>query len=533
LNVIVVMCGQEAPARCRLLLDRVAGLLPFPDFTQQVWSSTNERVVIASFARASAPYVASDYFHVGPTSGALTTYTGWLTVGGRLDRSMQTLGPSFGFDVESQPGEVTGEYLVVRADAGGRGACWRSAGSGPPLYRGGDDRFFTLSNRAALVALVANGVDRIEVDRTFAAWLLGVGWPLSDATLWKGVEALGQWARVGFSEAGVRVRRPPDDPWYDEGQRRRFHASPKLHWDAVFDRLRGAVSSLDALAGAAPVTLRLSGGKDSRVLLGLLDASRLLERVEAVTVRGHPFAPDVVVASRMAADRGLRVVTVNPYEAVDRYDEHILEHAFLTEATISPYDLCWHRTMDPRGVILFGQEGGALRDLSRAASLDASSCRRWFSRYYSDLDVLGILKPSALASTRESLHGWIENALSTTADPADIPTRHRLETRLRRWAGTVQACDSTRGLTPYFLALDATLVSQYSVGAKVRTAEVFHYEMLRRCDRRLADAYPFAEVGWPGSGERRPSSGDRFVFGFFLDTSPTVAASRNHRGRVA
>ena len=310
-----------------------------------------------------------------------------------------------------------------------------------PLYVSESDEFQILSNRASLAAAIASQSSKPVIDPIFAAQLLGVGWPYSCNTLFKTVACVPQGSEIQVTSQGISTRSPTQEIWYDETLRTTFHSNPKRYWDDAFDQLVGGVKALGHLETSIPIRLFLSGGKDSRVLLGLCLAAGLLDRVE-MKVTGPPYSHDVIVANKIARHYGHDLSHRDDVFSTMDYGAQLDGHLFLTEARKSPFDL--HLTSENYGVAsLIGHEAG-LRVVGPDCHqpTDELAMRSWLERRLQDFDGAGVLEPATIEHNREQLAAWQAAAIESGTAIADLPARFQMDCRTRHYLAASKLADS-------------------------------------------------------------------------------------------
>jgi hypothetical protein len=156
-----------------------------------------------------------------------------------------------------------------------------------------------VSDRACWAAAVTGRMG--DPDPGMAGAFLSLGYPIGDATPFRGVRALGGDRALrltggrlaGGHPAGGRLAGAEDDR------------------PAGADRVAGALTeAVRPLGGTdAPVELSLTGGKDSRLVAAALAAARV-----PFLARTHGFAghPDVVVAGLIAGRLGVEHTVTRP-----------------------------------------------------------------------------------------------------------------------------------------------------------------------------------------------------------------------------
>ena len=163
-----------------------------------------------------------------------------------------------------------------------------------PVYRAEVAGAVVVSDRACWAAAVTGRLG--DPDPAMAGAFLSLGYPVGDATPFRGVRALGGDRELRSADGRVTVVRAGAQ---DEAARGSGRRSPG-RWPRPFGRWAGRT---------APVELSLTGGKDSRLVAAALAAARVPFRA-----RTHGFAdhPDVVVAGLIAATLGVEHTVTRP-----------------------------------------------------------------------------------------------------------------------------------------------------------------------------------------------------------------------------
>ena len=503
MNIIcIVQLKKDSPTKslqeyCDLLSREGEPLLPFANSAYREWKSQDNRTLLASWSKDMPPFKYTDFFHEDPRSHEVTSYVGWLLPINQATFSLRSefYKDYFSSNSEKWQEDLVGEYLYIKFDYGGNGICTRNRSGTVPLYFAENVECTVVSNRACLAALIGNNSTQFEIDPIFQAWMLGVGWPLSQETLFRNVRMLPQGTTIIYNRDKISLQVPDSDIWYKEELYSAFRRDRKNYWDNIFDILVASLGILNKLDSSTELVFQLSGGKDSRLLLGLFLKAGLLERITWARTHGSPFNADILVASKIA--KHFRLKHVIPDTALSNidYSKKMPHHVFATEATISPFNLTWNLSPENR-VEISGQEGGLREIAVSSIKGDSESVRRWFMSHYRSYDFMKILHPVIVEETTSLFNDWLEKAIYETDDPENLPTRHRLETRYHRWVGSVQSAFSSSRYFPHCLATDHPILTTYNTSAGIRRSELFHFEMMSRADNWLTNLCPFAKEGW-------------------------------------
>lgn len=210
---------------------------------------------------------------------------------------------------------VWGSYMAVVGDRStDRFFAWNTVPTLEAVHYGEDEEFVFISNRPLLIALgIARGdCNSVRLDRNYIREYLNVGYSVSNLTPFEGVRVLPPRASLsvvgGVIGLGVEPK-TPEVQLADHADPRRTGAKElAAAFNAAVDRGLARRSSDN-------IQLRLSGGLDSRIVLGLL-RDRDGVSITAVT-QGASDSEDVMVASELARVAGVEHVVKHP-EFVDR-----------------------------------------------------------------------------------------------------------------------------------------------------------------------------------------------------------------------
>ncbi|TXH80078.1 MAG: hypothetical protein E6Q77_11250 [Rhizobium sp.] len=242
----------------------------------------------------------------------------------------------------------------------------------------------------------------------------------------------------------------------------------------------------------------LSGGKDSRLLLGLLIAAGYRDRVSGTYTNGPEFSPEVVSAKAVAEHFRLphrNIWNGTPTrQNLPNLREKLLAHLHLTEGEMSPIDLTTGTLIRNR-FTLTGQEAGlrniaGKRDVSTRALL-----QQWMFVHFGKADFCGVYTDAAAEKGRQELIDYIDQCERDGTPHEQIPSRHRVEFRGSRWVSRVWGIMNATEFAPQIFRSEIITKATYNSGARSRQLEEFHFQMLHRIDRKLVEI-PFSGQIW-------------------------------------
>lgn len=262
--------------------------------------------------------------------------------------SSANVAPSLRDSLQSNAGQyrytdpVWGSYMAVLGDKNtDRLFAWNTVPTLEAVHYGQNDEYIFISNRPILIAIgiAAGKVEHIALNNEYLREYLNIGYSVSGVTPFVGVKVLPPRRSLSIVGRHLSLTDAP--------------SAPKLELEPQGDpRYTGARELADAFHSATnrgiarrqsnDFQLRLSGGLDSRIVLGLLrDKSSI--SITAVT-QGDATSQDVMVASELAnAAQVPHIVKhpdfVDPSGFIESLERSIFESQgyIPSEALVAPY----------------------------------------------------------------------------------------------------------------------------------------------------------------------------------------------------
>jgi asparagine synthase (glutamine-hydrolysing) len=362
-----------------------------------------------------------------------------------------------------------------------------------PVYLAEVAGAVVVSDRACWAAAVTERMG--DPDPAMAAAFLSLGYPVGDATPFRGVRALG----------GDRTLRLADGRL----------ASGYLA-GAEDERLAGADRVAEALTEAvrplggtdAPVELSLTGGKDSRLVAAALAAARVPFRARTHGFDGHP---DVVVAGLIADRLGVEhtVTRPRPPGAPDEADvlRRLRAAVLVSDGMLSAFEnVGWPDPQSACGPAEAGGHGGELLrggyaqaawrtpavSRAAAASLDAVAAAELFRRMTTRR--LSLLRPGP---ARAYLASLAPQAAALARGPLAALDNFYLVNRAGRWSAAARQAYLLRSRLIQPLFADAVVRAARAVPLRDRMSDRLHRDVLGAlCPDLLG--LPLAGTPWRG-----------------------------------
>lgn len=462
-----------------------ARYLPLVPEHHHSWRSADGRTHLEAWSAmdeaARGGYFAQD-------AGDALAYNGWLQEdeGWPLACSVarNLLSAAARTDLRAALDQRCGEYAVLQACADGSLRAGTDFLGAQHLYYGQRGGLLAISNRAFLVAAALDGGGLPPIEAMHLSWLMsGLRAMFAGETLFADVRILGGGHTLAADDRGLRLTGPTADA----------ELATSADWDVHFAELCERVATIRRLPGL-PFRQTLTGGKDSRLLLGALVASGAIEDLQDCFVEAEPGHPDAEVAEHLGAHYGLQVDVFPAEHTHEPFFELIQQHNFQTEIAFHAYDTkgC---VLRPRRGVINGFHGEIFKShLQPLFLLGWSQVRaRYAARAF--IDQWGLLTEGAIAHCRTRLLQEAERWQREGTPLADVHDRWHRECRMHRWVGQALQFEATAELSFNPLASPHLLRRYQQLPLHDRKLQRVHLELTRRVDDWLW-RQPFANDRW-------------------------------------
>lgn len=238
---------------------------------------------------------------------------------------------------------VWGSFATILGDKNtNRILAWNTTPALEAIHYAEDEHFIYVSNRPLLIALAMHNGSKhlIQLNLDYAIQYLNLGYSVSGITPFKSVRTLSPRSALSICGAHLTETYEPlvKEPVLEEKQDPRQTGAEELA-EAFINATSRAISA----RGTDRIQLRLSGGLDSRIILGLMRQRQEVE-IMAVT-QGDENSEEVMVAAELARVSGTKHMAVipsplDPDSFVRSLEKSIRESQGLipSESLVAPYE---------------------------------------------------------------------------------------------------------------------------------------------------------------------------------------------------
>lgn len=402
-------------------------------------------------------------------------------------------------DVRASGGDAAqlhGEFVLANIDNRGNGSLRRNLFASSPVYYHEGAQCTVIASRAGLVSAFLRHDFTADIDADFVRWGVSSAVCLNQASMHKQVSILPQGASVSFKSGRPKITLASGDLFRRDALAELYRNDSVKFWDQAFERLLGLTHAVNVTD--APLDLMLSGSKDSRLMLAILQKAGLGDCIRKITVNGADENPDVVVAREICKLYDVPLeVNFNPNAKpaiTEPLTERMLAHLKFSEGEMSPADIFW-RTDPKYSVNLPINEVGVRNIAGQTSITSREELKAWFDAHLGKYDVCGYLHASAKAANAEEVEAYISKCEKLGIDYAQVPTYHRLESRMARWNARLWSASNALQFSPFLFQSEDVVLYTYNAGATSRAKEEFFFEMLKRCEPKLLEI-PLTHQGW-------------------------------------
>lgn len=463
--------------------EELLSYLPFKPEESIRWVSPDQATTVCAWSVLSEAARGS-YWSTGDQRAVV--YDGWFVESSSVSID-ETVADGFvdthaADGVTELPATLPGEWSAVDVSSEEVSAATDFLGS-RHLYFGQREGRAVVSNRSMVAAAALYGGELPPMRPMYFGWLMTLlAAPFDEETPFPSVRLLSEGHAVRLSDGQCRTTRAFEPGFGDE-------PVDWNEWTAEFvDRCR-QLKRFPKLT----FQLGLTGGKDSRLVLGGLHRAEVLDRIDFAYLRAEDDNPDAVVGRRLADEYGIDFRTIESRSEPDVF-EAIDRHNFQTEFGLNAWDLKGCDLRERKGAI-HGNLGETYRG---HAQLQFALGWQFVRNYYGSndyVDPAGVLTAEARHHCRKRLMEWIESRRRQNHPRLRVHDAYHRHGRMHRWVGHAQIADGCGVLCANPIPSPGLFRVYRRLGLKDRQGERIHYELMRRLDDRLWRR-PFADARW-------------------------------------
>lgn len=514
----VLLGARDGKTIAPAAVDRISAAavpeLPFAPASSLRWTNRAGSIVVLAWQAFTEHAQIGSHWYVDP-DGGLTLFTGhcWPRDGGwqhgiatpwaeQLHRWLAL------HSIETAHEALFGLYAIVRLDPDGFGMAAADLLGGGPLFTSESPERFALANRAGLAAAASTGfAAEPERDPLAMSWLVFWDSPIGDDSgYWDATRLPFDHQIVFDADRHPRIEPRPRRFWHRPGPSPTSGVYEEM-LDEVDADIRAALRTIAKLP-VDELELRLSGGKDSRMLAALLHDEGLTDRLRLHTY-GIPGQADVQCAELVAQALDLPW-TFEAREGIPPAIEHqrLCRHVWLVEGGANGWDNAGvpHRSS---GLTMTGV-GGECTSFgpTSTAGLRAQTVAD-VKRLYAvkdNFDPARLLLPEVRRHCHHVVDDWVDLQAQLGEEPNRIASLFITQQRTRCWAGPSFAVKASLWTAPFLVP--SYIRFRQLLPVDDRANPRVHLDLLRRCRVDLA-TIPLAGARWPEGAVSRFPDADR------------------------
>lgn len=361
--------------------------------------------------------------------------------------------------------------------------------------------YFVISNKSALVAAIAApGSSFPEANYAALSWVYSTTMIQGQAAAFKSVKKIEPGSFLRYSVRSDQIDVRPFKTNFYTPLKTVFGTSRSAF---LADRIEGLTKRTAWYVDRGiPIHSHLTGGKDSRVILGLLHHSGAIEQTRKIQTTGNEDNGDVIVARQITESLGLQdkheVRPGNKGKSERTADEvtRALFHSFLKyDGQLTPFDGSQKPLNSfPYAATFMGGGGEILRQKTYVNHRNIEQVAAQFENWSYPYDALNILSKHEKGRQKAEIDTRASHLLKRRI--LNHQTKYYIDQRLSNWGcGHVQA--SSGNSIPLLVDIGLTRL----MFARHDMAETIPFEILRATCPQLLKI-PFLNQRW--LGETRP-----------------------------
>jgi hypothetical protein len=458
------------------------------------WLSANGRFCVISFqVSASVPNT-----RLFIDNERALTFDGFPDISKPIEDPQAELGNTLFVELRDNPRtlhhRLSGEYSLVYVN-GSKLNVSSSLGGSHAVYYTANKDLVAFANRGPLLLSLQSVSTDLSSDAS--SWLCFQGYVGSDLTPFESIRKLPLGATAEVDETlRLDIRVPTYRDIVDPRIQELFAEDPSAALEESCLETLGYVERVKAFYGSLPMRVRLSGGKDSRLVLAMLVKAGLITSSTSIMTRGTLYSPEVLAAQDVCSAIGfdrheiLRPPVTSDFEVSLQVLTNSLNYC---EGNLSLYDFMGiedRRELNVCGHQLVLRPGAyqGCRTTSLAEFIEDATVARFH-------DPWSLLRDEHRDHIRSDFARTFTRYEEEGAPLCELGDLFLLRDRLLNWAAVVNNADYYSGPLTNPLLLPEVFRFAFSLPLEVRGLEVPNFAWMRICEPRFA-GIPFADDTW-------------------------------------
>ena len=469
---------------------RIADFLPARPAERAAWTSRDGRLELHGFrigTGTNRSLVESDERRALTVDGFMLSKERPGQLQPLDDLSIDDL-----FDSSSSLAQsLYGEFTLVAMDESSGVFVTSNLGGSHSLYYARTSDYIAISNRAACLLSLPGVSDTL--DEVGFAWKALQGYISGQGTAFADIAKLGNGSVGRVTRDGsFTIHKPSLDSVRPGDLAETIRSDPLTAYSEQFqlleDYLKGIRASTDV-----PIEIPLSGGKDSRLILGHVANAGLMDGIDRIWTRGPAYSPEVLAAADVCSLFGYErheVVRPPHFSFATITPTMIVKTISNTDGLLSLFDFAG---IGKNNNIKIQGHQNALRPGRFSRSRVDSINNFLEDSIKSFSDVLKILRKFEFLTNevRRFFFDLYENG----ALVENLGDLHYIFDRNPNWVAVMSSTDYCSGLTVNPLMIGEIFKFSLSSPLEHRKSELFHFLSMAWTNPALTEI-PFADQAW-------------------------------------
>lgn len=366
--------------------------------------------------------------------------------------------------------KLDGFYVIGNIDARGNGEFYCSAIS-PHLYCVKTENEFAISNRISILSEI---FDKKTPNKQYlASHIQYQHGPLTYDTMYKDIKWIPFGTKIKIESNNLSLTQKYDI-FYDDKLQELYHKDETAYWDEFYNKLTSQINAFINLGIKDKLTLGLSGGVDSRLIL-----SMYYKHLDNVFTSGPAYSPEVIVGKMVCDAIDMPHLTPSLRSVSGSFNllKRLPKHLFAREFEMCPWDFGWVQERKNENIKLDGQEfirvAPYLKDISIDDILDEEYVK------YSKIQNLGVLPLKDVENICLKNNNICKKYLENLHDIRKFPTIRKVLNR-GRWATRVHETIFDYSFHIYPLLTNIFIKYSYNSSVESIHNQKIAYEVIKR-----------------------------------------------------